>query len=138
VKDVKLPAQINNLPQVVSMVAECALAKNFSASRISEVELAVDEAFTNVCNYAYDSETGEVEVRCFIDDENLLVVEIVDRGKLFDPLSLPEPVLSADLDEREVGGLGVYLVRKIADRVDYSRAGDLNILRLSFLDREVQ
>lgn len=93
-------------------------------------ELAFDEILANVMSYAYD-DAGEhaIEVACHWDGRTLRA-EVVDDGRPFDPLAVSEPDVSASLDEREVGGLGLFLVRQLMDEVAYRRDGDRN--RLSF------
>jgi anti-sigma regulatory factor (Ser/Thr protein kinase) len=97
------------------------------------VELALEEALTNVCNYAYDGEAGDVEARCILDDvSDGLVVEIIDSGKPFNPLDAPEPNLTPEVERRQMGGLGVLLISKIANDVRYQRLENQNLLRLFF------
>ena len=86
---------------------------------VFEVQTAVDEACTNIINYAYSEEGGIITIICEIQD-NDLVVSIWDRGKPFDPFSVPPPDLEADLDERKIGGLGIYLMKKFMDDISYS------------------
>lgn len=136
-KRIKLPAEINNLRTFVSFVSECARKHGFGRERVSDLELAVEEAVTNVCLYAYNKEYGEVEVSCFQDgDSDRLVIEITDSGKAFDALSAPPPDITSDLEHRNIGGLGIFLVRKLADESHYLRRADQNLLRLIFRPSE--
>jgi anti-sigma regulatory factor (Ser/Thr protein kinase) len=86
---------------------------------VFEVQTAVDEACTNIMEYAYSEEGGVITLTCEVQD-NDFVVTIRDRGKPFDPSSVPPPDLEADLDKRRIGGLGIYLMRKLMDDVSYS------------------
>ncbi|MBI4962348.1 MAG: ATP-binding protein [Desulfomonile tiedjei] len=132
-KSLKLPAEIGNLRTFVSFVSDCARTHGFSQERVSDVELAVEEAVTNICSYAYDRGQGDVEIRCLQDDDSdRLVVEITDSGKAFDALSAPPPDLAASVEDRDVGGLGVFLIRRVADEAHYLRQGGQNRLRLIF------
>lgn len=93
-------------------------------------ELAFDEILANITSYAYDDEEEHaIEVACRWDGETLRA-EVVDDGRPFDPLAAPDPDLEAGLDEREVGGLGLFLVRQLMDEVGYRREAGRN--RLSF------
>lgn len=93
-------------------------------------ELAFDEILANITSYAYDdAEEHAIEVACRWDGETLRA-EVVDDGRPFDPLAAPDPDLEAGLDEREVGGLGLFLVRQLMDEVAYRREAGRN--RLSF------
>jgi len=86
---------------------------------IFEVQMAVDEACTNIIQYAYPEQKGTITLICeLVNDE--FTVTIRDRGKPFDPSSVPAPDLHADLSKRRVGGLGIYFMRKMMDEVSYN------------------
>jgi len=103
----------------------------FSKNRISEIQLATEEAFLNIFLYAYPGEhKGEVEVTCEMMSDSELNIRILDNGIPFDILSLSEPDLTCPLPDRKIGGLGCYLIRKMVDEVHYRRQGDTNILTL--------
>jgi anti-sigma regulatory factor (Ser/Thr protein kinase) len=125
-----LLAQVKSLAQWLQFIAGCAQAQGLPPKRIRDLELAAEEALVNVCHYAYPASSGEVEVTCRLEAEHRFVIEIVDRGVPFDPLSLAAPDLTSDLAERQVGGLGVFLMRQLMDEVTSRREGDQNILRL--------
>ncbi len=126
---VKLPADLENLERIRTFVAEYARAQRFSIARVSDIELSVEEAFTNICKYAYAGEPGEIEVNCFAEDGSM-VIEICDSGVSFDITTVDDPDVKADVSERNVGGLGILLIRKLVDKVVYRREGGRNILRL--------
>lgn len=86
---------------------------------VFEVQTAVDEACTNIMKYAYPEKGGVITVTCEMQG-NDFVVTIKDKGKPFDPSSVPPPDLEADLDKRKIGGLGIHLMRKLMDDVSYS------------------
>jgi anti-sigma regulatory factor (Ser/Thr protein kinase) len=125
-----LPAQVEYLAQWMPFIAGCAQAQGLPPKRIRDIELAAEEALVNVCHYAYPAGGGEVEVTCRLEAQHRFIIEIADRGVPFDPLSLMAPELTSDIAKRQVGGLGVFLMRKLMDEVTYSREGDQNILRL--------
>jgi anti-sigma regulatory factor (Ser/Thr protein kinase) len=124
-----LPAKLENLEVWVKSVSDCAESQGFSPKRIREIELAAEEALVNVCNYAYPERTGDVEVICEIDG-NRFIVEIIDSGIPFAITSLPDPDITADADQRKIGGLGAFLIRKMVDEVRYRRENNRNILTL--------
>ncbi len=126
---IKLQARMENLEKTRTFVSQCARAQHFSVARVSEIELALEEAFANICNYAYAGQPGEIEVHCSAEDGGM-VIEIVDSGISFDITIVDDPDVTADLSEREPGGLGIFLIRKLIDNVVYRREGDKNILRL--------
>jgi anti-sigma regulatory factor (Ser/Thr protein kinase) len=85
-----------------------------------------------VIEHAYQGVTdGEIEVRCGMQGETLTIM-ILDHGKSFDPSSVRPPNIQADLSERQVGGLGIYLMRKLMDEVRYEKLGKKgNLLTLT-------
>lgn len=130
---IKLPAEIGNLRTFVSFVSDCARMHGFRQERVLDLELAVEEAVTNVCLYEHDQKPGELEITCFKEpDSDRLVIEIKDSGKAFDILSAAPPNLASGLENREVGGLGVFLIRNMANEVYYYRKAGENVLRLIF------
>lgn len=125
----KIRAGLEHLEEVRSFVSEYALERHFAAARVSEIELALEEAFANICNHAYPGEPGDIEVNCFTEDGDM-VIEIIDSGVCFDMTKAEDPDITADLSEREPGGLGIFLIKELIDKVHYRREGDKNILRL--------
>lgn len=95
------------------------------------VDLALEEMVSNVIKYGYtDRDSDQICIRLRVGrDEITLVVE--DSGPPFNPLELPEPDLDKPVDQRPIGGLGVFLVRKTVDRMEYERLGNRNILRIT-------
>lgn len=129
--ELTVPASLRSLEILNEFVRVHAEAAQFSGDRIREVELALEEALVNVFRYAYPGEGGDVTVICRVEDGRMVVV-ICDRGIPFNLLDVPGPDISADVEERRVGGLGVYLIRRMADDVRYRRDGDRNLLELTF------
>ena len=121
--------QVEAVPDVISFVAAEARAWGLHPRRRMQLELAVEEAVVNVCLYAYEVPPGEVLVRVSPEPDRF-VVELVDEGVPFDPLAVEEPDLRAAAGEREIGGLGIVLVRRVMDEVGYAREGGRNVLRL--------
>jgi anti-sigma regulatory factor (Ser/Thr protein kinase) len=79
----------------------------------------VDEACTNIIKHAYFGKGGIINITCELQD-NDFVITIKDNGRPFDPNSIPPPDLESDLDRRKIGGLGIYLMKKLMDDVSYS------------------
>ncbi len=101
-------------------------AKDFGLPEndIYAVELAVDEACTNVIEHAYDGvPRGEIECTCESDDKKMTIM-LRDHGRPFDPNSIPAPDLKADINKRKVGGLGIYLMKRYMDEVRYEQLGE--------------
>ncbi|HEY3276080.1 MAG TPA: ATP-binding protein [Syntrophorhabdaceae bacterium] len=123
-------AKLENLEALISHVAESARDAGFDSKRISELQIAAEEALVNVMSYAYESEGGDVDVACGPTEHDRFMIEISDKGAPFDPLSAVEPDTSADVTERKIGGLGILLIRKLMDEVRYRHEDGKNILTL--------
>ena len=123
-------ANLETLPAIVGFVSERAAAMGVHPKRVMHLELAVEEAAVNICSYAYEIPPGEVTVR-ITPDPGVVRIELVDNGVPFDPLSMDAPDIKSELENREVGGLGIFLIRRMLDEVHYSRRGDQNILSLA-------
>jgi serine/threonine-protein kinase RsbW len=131
-----VPARMENLHELLAFIREQAERGGFGKDALDRMELVAEEALVNVFHCAYaPGQEGEVEVRLSGEDGPALDVEIRDRGTPFDPLSLGEPDLGADIPERKIGGMGVFLIRRMADGVRYRWERDSNILNLTFLNR---
>ena len=97
---------------------------------VQDLNLALEEVVTNVISYAYsDDAEHEILLRATRRGDQL-EVEVEDDGREFDPLAVPPPDLAKPLEEREIGGLGIHLVRSAMDAVKYRRAGNRNVLLL--------
>jgi serine/threonine-protein kinase RsbW len=127
---VTLPAIMENLETLVAFIARCAGEAGFDPKKVSELEIAAEEALVNVFHYAYEEQAGDVEVACGLEDGERFVIELVDSGIPFNPLSSAEPDVSSDISHREIGGLGILLIRKLMDDVRYRRTSGKNILTL--------
>jgi len=125
-----LPAKLENLDAMVGFIGEGAENQGFVQKTIHQIHLACEEALVNVIHYAYPDGNGDIELTYDLNEEKGFVIEIIDRGVPFDPLSLPEPDIGASIEDRKIGGLGVYMMRNIMDEVRYKREGDRNILAL--------
>ena len=119
-RKVTFTAQFENLDRVREFVGDAAVQCRLSPSAVYAVQLAVDEAFTNIVEHAYDGECLEkIECICLLAQDGLTIT-LRDCGKPFNPLEVPEPDLCADLEDREVGGLGLYFIRQLMDEVRFT------------------
>ena len=114
----------------MTFVSACATAEQLAPSKVVDLELATEEAFINICSYAYAAGTGEVAVRCAPGEMQQFITEIVDTGQPFDLPALPPAVVTATADSRHIGGRGIMLIRTMVDAVNYRREGEHNILQL--------
>jgi len=116
----------------MDFVSSFAMGLGYDAGRIGEMELVLEEVFVNIIKYAYPGkEPGDVTITCSEDDGSL-VLDVADAGVPFDLLAAADPDITAGVDERPVGGLGIYLIKKLADDVQYRRDGTWNRLTLAF------
>ena len=98
--------------------------------RLHQLQLAVEEHLTNILVYAYEDRLEhEITVRAQWRNGSLSV-EIEDDGRAFNPLDLPSPDLTLPMDQRPIGGLGVHMIRRSVDAVEYRREANRNILSL--------
>ena len=100
-----------NLPNVIEFVTKM-LGENADGKLVFELELICEEVFVNICNYAYGENVGkaEIEVSKLSD---CIVVKFIDSGKKFNPLEIAEPNIHAPLEERSIGGLGIFMTKKL-------------------------
>ena len=131
----RMPARVESLHDLLTFITTEAEKKGFSEEARQRIELVAEEALVNVFVHGYAQNQGQVEVRCPASDHSALTIEILDTGVSFNPFSLADPDLHPDLACRKVGGMGVFLIRKMTDQVDYRREGDSNILTMTFLNR---
>ena len=121
----------------MAFVADCAKAGGFTPKRIMEIQLAAEEALVNIFNYAYpENSDGEVRIRCGPGEEDPLVMEFLDSGIPYSFDDLGHPDVSAPMAGRQIGGLGIFLIRKMVDDVQFRREGDENILTFILQPRD--
>jgi anti-sigma regulatory factor (Ser/Thr protein kinase) len=112
-------AKFENLDAIREFVGGIATRGGFSDKEIYNIKLATDEAASNIIEHAYEGvRNGIIEISCGLQKNSIIVI-LVDHGESFDPSAVPMPDLKADLSERQVGGLGIYLMRKLMDEVRY-------------------
>ncbi len=124
------PAQLNQLEAIGEFVTAAARQANMGERDIFAVQMAVDEAATNIIVHGYQEQEGAtLSIACRKEADDL-VIEMRDRGRPFDPCEVPEPDLHTPLEKRQEGGLGIFLMRRMMDRVEFSRQGDENVLTM--------
>ena len=114
-----VPSSTENLALIREFVTAVGTQAGFTDDEVARLELAVDEACTNVIEHAYGHDiTKEVVVRANFDNEELRI-DVVDTGRGFNPLALPQPSLEQLVAERRSGGLGMQVIKRIMDQVSY-------------------
>jgi sigma-B regulation protein RsbU (phosphoserine phosphatase) len=125
-----LPAELASLPAIMELVMASAGRAGLGEREARRFLLAVEEAAVNIINHAYPAGRGELELICRLPAPGVLELELSDRGLPFDPLAHEGPEPAPGLAERRVGGLGVVLIKRNSDQVDYRRQGGRNVLTL--------
>ena len=125
-----LDASLDALAAISDFVVEQARAVGLDEHAVWEVQLAVDEAATNVIQHSYAKLEGQMTISTNAD-EGAFEIVICDRGKPFNPDDVPEPDLVSPLEERKTGGLGLYLMRKLMDRVEFRFENGENVLTMA-------
>jgi serine/threonine-protein kinase RsbW len=116
----RLPARLDNLAAFQDFARRQAERAGLSPDRLAHAELVLEEILVNVIKYAYADVSGDIELTAVaIPGSGTLRLTIRDFGPPFDPLSAKPPQLDADVDQRPVGGLGLYLIQRLADSVTY-------------------
>lgn len=127
---IRLSARLENLEKLIDFALSCLKSAGIEKEIASEIHLAVDEACTNTIKYAYTAGVpGDIELSCLLDRRFATVI-IRDWGPPFNPLEMEPPDLSLDIAERPIGGLGIYLMKKFSDRLEYRREDGSNILAI--------
>jgi len=113
------PASFDFLDEIREFVAQTARAGGFNEKEIYSLQLAADEAASNIIEHAYEGISGaDFDVTCDMRSDTLTIT-MRDTGRPFNPSNVRQPNLKADLSERQIGGLGLYLMRKLMDEVHY-------------------
>lgn len=127
----RLPAALESLERLRGFAVGRAEDAGLTMERVFKLELALEEILVNIINYAYPAAPGEVEVAC-VTDQDFFRVAIQDWGAPFDPLAKNDPDLTESIEDRAIGGLGIFFVREMADHVGYERRGESNVLSVAF------
>jgi len=136
-QSLRLPARLDSLEQFRAFVADTAKREQIPSELVPKLELVLEELLTNLVFHAYKGNDGSAEVQCSAEG-GTFCLRFVDEGPPFDPLKRPPPDLSKPLEQRQIGGLGIHLVKNMADRLEDRRDRDRNILTVCFDAREAK
>ena len=114
------------LDEAINFISSELIKTDYPLNIQNEIEIASEEVFTNIVNYAYGQKGGRVKI--LVSTENEIIIRFEDNGRPFNPQEQEAPDLNKPINEREIGGLGLYMVKKIMDRVEYEREDGKNIL----------
>jgi serine/threonine-protein kinase RsbW len=123
-------AHYRNLAPIADYAMQYARDLGFDHKALYAIELALDEACANIIDHGYEGEgKGSIDIGLSLED-SLFVIKVEDTGQAFDPETIPSPDLTNPLEIRSERGLGVYTMRKLMDRVEFSRCEGKNCLLL--------
>jgi len=131
-QSVQFSAKFEFLDEIREFVGDIARAGGFGDKDVYNIQLAADEAASNIIEHAYEGVSdGLLELSCGVKGNTITII-LVDHGESFDPSAVPMPDLKADLSERKIGGLGIFLMRKLMDEVRYEvRPNKNNVLTMT-------
>ena len=129
-----IDAKIENLPAVTQFVTDTLEEKNCSLKIIMQIELVIEEIFVNIANYAYKDKSGMATVcKSFDDNPSALNLIFMDSGTKYNPLEHEDPDINLSAEDREIGGLGIFLVKRNVDKITYEYIDGQNILSIKKL-----
>jgi anti-sigma regulatory factor (Ser/Thr protein kinase) len=121
-------AELEQLPVFREFISECCQKHQVPDETVFDLKLAVDEACTNVITHGYKGmDPGSIILSFRIESDRILV-QITDFGHVFEPADAPKPDVEAALEDRPLGGLGLYLIYQLMDNIDYQSSEDGNTL----------
>ena len=130
-QELTLPAVMESIPKVTAFIDGALEALDCPMKAQMQIDVAVDELFSNIVRYAYGDGMGDATVRFSFDEqERAAEITFLDSGVPFDPLAKADPDVTLTVEEREIGGLGIFLVKKTMDSLAYRYEDGKNVLTL--------
>ena len=130
-KEITIAATVENIDVVTDFVNEQLESCDCPIKAQMQIDIAIDELFSNIAHYAYNPETGDATVRVeVVEDPMAVVITFIDKGIPYDPLKKADPITALSAEEREIGGLGIFMVKKSMDEVTYEYKDGQNILTI--------
>lgn len=130
-KELTVDATIENIETVTAFVDEQLEVLECSMKAQMQIDIAIDELFSNIAHYAYNPEVGPATVRVEVQQDPLaVIVTFIDNGVPYDPLKKENPDITLSAEDREIGGLGIYMVKKSMDEISYEYKDGQNILSI--------
>ncbi len=129
--EMTVEATIDNIPEVTAFVDSKLEELDCPLKAQTQIDIAIDELMSNIAKFAYRPDTGPATVKVEVEKNPLaVVITFIDNGKPYDPLKTQDPDITLTAEQRTVGGLGIYVVKKTMDAVDYEYRDGHNILRI--------
>ena len=130
-KELIIAATVENIETVTDFVNEQLAALDCPMKAQMQIDIAIDELFGNIAHYAYNPEIGQATVRVeVVEDPLSVVITFIDNGVPYDPLAKADPDTTLSAEERDIGGLGIYMVKKSMDEIAYEYKDGQNILAI--------
>ena len=130
-KELTVAATVENIETVTNFVNEQLEALDCPMKAQMQIDIAIDELFGNIAYYAYNPDVGEATVRVEVTEDPLaVVITFIDNGMPYDPLAKEDPDISLSAEDRQIGGLGIYMVKKSMDDITYEYKDGQNILKI--------
>ena len=130
-KELTIAATVENIGTVTDFVNEHLESYDCPMKAQMQIDIAIDELFGNIAHYAYNPETGDATVRVeVVEDPLSVIITFIDNGMPYDPLAQSDPDTTLSAEEREIGGLGIYMVKKTMDEIIYEYKDGQNILKI--------
>ena len=130
-KEITIEASVDNLSRVLSFVDAELEALDCPTKTQLQLDIAVEELFVNIASYAYAPGTGSAAIRFEAEQEpKAAVITLIDSGTPYNPLARKDPDVTLSAEERQIGGLGIYMVKKSMDEVTYEHTDGKNVLRI--------
>lgn len=130
-KELNISATVENIPVVTAFVDEQLEALNCPLKAQMQIDIAIDELFGNIAQYAYNPDIGSATVRVEVSEDPLVVIiTFIDGGIPYDPLKADDPDITLSAEDRPLGGLGIYMVKKSMDAIIYEHRDGKNILSI--------
>lgn len=130
--ELNVEAKTENVDMVIEFVNRQLDSLECPMKVQTQIDIAVEELFVNIANYAYSPEIGSAIIRMEVQDEPLTVfITFIDMGMPYNPLAKEDPDISLSAEERGIGGLGIYMVKKSMDDITYEYSNGQNILQIS-------
>lgn len=129
--ELNISATVENIPTVTEFVDEQLEKLDCPMKAQAQIDIAIDELFGNIAQYAYNPETGPATVRVEVQDDPMaVVITFIDHGVPYDPLKNKDPDITLSAEERDIGGLGIFMVKKTMDEITYQYKNGQNILTI--------
>lgn len=126
-----ITAKLDKLPELMDYVKNIGLSHHADAEQLMAIELAVEEIVVNIISYAYpENSPGTIELSYQFTDTAQLIICISDNGKPYNPITKAAPDINADIEQRSIGGLGIFLSKQMMDHVYYENKQQKNIITL--------